>query len=77
MYLKPGFSLSAGYWLKNQLLLPTKKVVSDSPELVDFAVGLVNSVLNLADGQVNFFGGNSNYRRTVINPAHEIFFEAS
>ena len=36
-------------------------------------VVLVNSVLNLPDGQVNFFGGNSNSRRTVINPAHQIF----
>ena len=33
-----------------------KKVVSDSPGLVDFGFGLVNSVLNLPDGQVNFFG---------------------
>ena len=32
------------------------KVVSDSPGLVDFAFGLVNSVLNLSDGQVNFLG---------------------
>ena len=32
-----------------------KKVVSDSPGLVDFAIGLVNSVINLPDGQVNFF----------------------
>ena len=32
-----------------------KKVVSDSPELVDFAIGLVNSVLNLPDGQVKIF----------------------
>ena len=32
-----------------------KKVVSDSPGLVDFAIRLVNSVINLADGQVNFF----------------------
>ena len=31
-----------------------KKVVSDSPELVDFAIGLVNSVFNLPDGQVMF-----------------------
>ena len=31
-----------------------KKVVSDSPGLVDFAFGLVNSVLNLSDGQANF-----------------------
>ena len=32
-----------------------KKVVSDSPRLVDIAIGLVNSVLNLPDGQVKFF----------------------
>ena len=48
-------------------------MVSNSLELVDFAVGLVNSVLNLHDGQVNFLGGNSNSRRTVVNPAHQIF----
>ena len=41
-----------------------KKVVSDSPGLVDFAIGLVNFVLNLPDGQVKFLR-NSNYRRTV------------
>ena len=32
-----------------------KKVVSDSPWLVDFAIGLVNSVFNLPDGQLMFF----------------------
>ena len=48
-----------------------KKVVSDSPELVDFAIGLVIFVLNLPDGQVLFFGGNSIYRRIVINPANQ------
>ena len=32
-----------------------KKVVSDSPVLVDFAIGLMNSVFNLPDGQVMFF----------------------
>ena len=31
---------------------------------MDFAIGLVNSVINLPDGQVKFFR-NSNYRRTV------------
>ena len=30
-------------------------VVSDSPGLVDFAIRLVNSVINLPDGQVKFF----------------------
>ena len=32
-----------------------KKVVSDSPGLVDFAIELVNFELNLPDGQVKFF----------------------
>ena len=32
-----------------------KKVMSDSLGLVDFAIGLVNSVFNLPDGQVMFF----------------------
>ena len=35
--------------------LVCKKVVSDSQGLVDFAIRLVNSVLNLPDGQVKFF----------------------
>ena len=40
-------------------------MVSGSPGLVDFATGLVNSVLNLPDRQVKFLG-----EFTVINPAH-------
>jgi len=31
-----------------------KQVVSDSPGLVDFLIGLVNSVLNLSNRQMNF-----------------------
>ena len=37
--------------------LVAKKVVFDSPGLVDFAIGLVNSVFNLPNGQVIFFLG--------------------
>ena len=33
-----------------------KKVLSDSPGQVDFAIGLVIFVLNFPDGQVLFFG---------------------
>ena len=33
-----------------------KKVLSDCPGLVDFAIGLVNSVRNLPDRQVLCFG---------------------
>ena len=32
-----------------------KKLVSDSPGLVGFAIGLENSVINLPDGQLKFF----------------------
>ena len=32
-----------------------KKVVSDSPGLVDFVIGLLNSILNLPDGQVKYY----------------------
>ena len=34
----------------------TKKLVSDSPGLVDFAVGLVDFTLNLPKGQVKALG---------------------
>ena len=47
-----------------------KKVVSDSPGLVDFAIGLVNSVLNLADGQVKFIEGFKLQKNCEINSAH-------
>ena len=43
-------------WNSPKLLIQrAKKVLSDSPGLVDFAVGLVNSVFNLPDGQVMFY----------------------
>ena len=41
-----------------------KKVVSDSPGLVDFAIGLVNSIFNLPDGQVMILS-NLSKGRTV------------
>ena len=39
----------------NLLSQRAKKVVSDSPGLVDFAIGQVNSVFKLPNGQVMFF----------------------
>ena len=45
--------------------------MSDSPGLVDFAIRLVVSALDLPDGQGE--GGISLYRRTVIN-AHQKYF---
>ena len=38
-----------------------KKVVSDDLDLVGFAIGLVNSVLYLPNGQVKFSGGGGGY----------------
>ena len=53
------------------------KKVSDSPGLVDFAIGLVNSVLNLPNGQVKFFEEFKLHKNCVINPAHQNVFGAS
>ena len=36
-------------------ILRAKKVLFNSPGLLNFAIGLVNSVINLSDGQVKFF----------------------
>ena len=56
----------------------TKKVVPNSLGLADFAIGLVNSVLNLPDARASdFLGADSNYRRTVINPGNQFFLRAS
>ena len=44
-----------------------KKVVSDSPGLVDIAIGLVNSVLTCPTGKLSEFLRNSNYIRTVLS----------
>ena len=70
MYPWRARSGSAKSWQKysNQC---AKTVVSDSLGLVYFAVKLVNSVL--ARWASNFWGGNSNYRRSVINPVHQFF----
>jgi len=54
-----------------------KKVVSSSPGLVDFAIRLVNSVLNLPDGQVKFFDDFKVQKNCEINSAHQKVFGAS
>ena len=54
-----------------------KKVMSDSPWLVDFVVGLVNFVLNLPDRQVKFFEEFKLQKNSEINSAHQNVFEAS
>ena len=47
-----------------------KKVVSNSPGLVNFAFGLVNYALNLPDRQVMFFEEFKMKKNCEINSAH-------
>ena len=58
-------------------LLRAKKVVSHSPGLVDFTVRLVNSVLNLPNGQVKFFEESNLQKNCEINSAHQNFLGGS
>ena len=45
---------------------------------MDFAIGLVNSVLNLPDGHVKFFEEfKLQIKNCVINPAYQNVFRAS
>ena len=50
-----------------------KKGMSDSPGLVDFAWVIEFSFL-IAQRTSDSFGGNLNYRRTLINPGHQQMF---
>ena len=50
--------------------------MSDSPLLVDFAIGLVNSVFNLPDGQVMFFEEFDKQKNCEINSASQKVFGA-
>ena len=45
--------------------------MADSPGLVDFDIGLVNSVSNLPDGQVKYFEEFSLQKNCEINSAHQ------
>ena len=59
-------------------LIKQHSTVSDSPGLVDFAIGLVNFVLNLPDGQVNFFEEFKLQKNFEINySAHQNVFGVS
>ena len=54
-----------------------KKVLSDSPGLVDFAIGLVNSVFNSPNGQVRSFEEFEKQKNCEINSASQYVFGAS
>ena len=51
--------------------------MSDSPGLVDFAIGLVNFVLNLPERQVKFFEEFKLQKNCEINSAQQNVFWAS
>ena len=51
--------------------------MSVRPGQVDFAIGLVNSVLNLPHGQVKFFEEFKLQKNCVINPVYQKVFGAS
>ena len=54
-----------------------KKVVSNSPGLVDIAIRLVNFVLNLPNGQVKYFEESNLQKNSEINSAHQNILGAS
>ena len=63
--------------MKNKGKQCAKKVASDSPGLVDFAIRIVNSVLNLPDGQVKYVEEFNLQKNCEINSAHQKIWGAS
>ena len=53
------------------VIMQRKQCSIDSPGLVDFAIWLVNSVLNLPNGQVKYFEEFNLQRNCEINSAHQ------
>ena len=51
--------------------------MSDSPGLVNFVIVLVNSVLNLPDGQVKYFEEFNLQKNCEVNSAHQKILGAS
>ena len=57
--------------MKNKGKQCAKRVVSDTLGLVDFTIGLLNSVLNLPDGQAKYFEEFNLQKNFKINSAHQ------
>ena len=68
---RPTSSRKAGYTACKESSVP------DSLGLVDFAIGLVNSVLNLPVGQVKYFEEFKLQKNCEINSAHQKVFGTS
>ena len=71
------FHLTGVYTVIDRRHQSAKKVVSDSLGLVDFAIGLVISVLNLPDRQVKYFEEFNLQKNCEINSAHQKILGAS
>ena len=69
--------ISVSKLVRHHISQRAKRVVSDSLGLVDFAIRLVNSALNLPAGQVTFFEEFKLHENGVINPRHQKAFGAS
>ena len=70
------FNLRSVYTVIDRRHQSAKKVVSNSLGLVDFAIGLVISVLNLPNGQVKYFEEFNLQKNCKINSAHQKILEA-
>ena len=69
---RPTTSRKAGYAACKESSVP-----ADSLGLVDFAIGLVNSVLNVPVGQVKYFEEFKLQKNCEINSAHQKVFGTS
>ena len=57
--------------MKNKGKQCAKRALSDTAGLVGFAISLLNSVLNLPDGQVKYFEEFNLQKNFKINFAHQ------
>jgi len=72
-YNEPKTKTSCYQWNVAHRIQRAKKVVSDSPGLVDFAIGLVNSFLNLPGGQGRYFEEFNLQKNCETNSVHQKF----
>ena len=70
-YPSPMTDLKTGFFLFSFSKQGAKRVMSDKyADGPDFAIGLVNFVVNLHDGQVKFFEVFKLEKNCTVNPAH-------
>ena len=62
--------------MKNKGKQCAKRALSDTVGLVGFAISLLNSVLNLPDGQVKYFEEFNLQKNFKINSAHQTILGA-